>query len=116
MSTFGREGHGDLFLKICREHSHVIPLESYTALDSEDQRLRSISQLQQKAQALETEMAERKQVEEALRHTQTKLESIVEQRTTALRQLSPACSVCRIRNAAALHANCTIASGSTWWV
>ena len=33
-------------------------------------------------------MAERKQVEEALRHSQAKLESIVEQRTTALRQLS----------------------------
>jgi signal transduction histidine kinase len=88
MSGFDREEHGDLFLKICAEHSHVIPVESYTALVSEEQRLRSISLLQQKAQALEVEVAERKQAEETLRRTQVELESVVEQRTTALRQLS----------------------------
>jgi signal transduction histidine kinase len=88
MSGFDREEHGDLFLKICAEHSHVIPVESYSALANEEQRLRSISLLQQKAQALEVEVAERKQAEETLRRTQTELESIVEQRTTALRQLS----------------------------
>lgn len=69
MSAFDREEHGDLFLKICAEHSFVIPVESYTALVSVEQRLRSISHLQQKAQALESEMAERRQVEEALRRT-----------------------------------------------
>jgi signal transduction histidine kinase len=88
MSGFDREDHGELLLKICGEHSHVVPGESYTALNSEEQRLRSITQLQQKAQALETEMAERKQVEEALRRTKAELESLVEQRTSALRQLS----------------------------
>ena len=88
MNAFDREEHGDSFLKICAEHSHVIPVESYTALVSEEQRLRSISHLQQRAQALESEMAERRQVEEALRRTQAQLESMVEQRTTALRQLS----------------------------
>jgi len=88
MSGFDREAHEELFLKICAEHSHVIPVESYTALVSDEQRLRSISLLQQKAQALETEMAERKQVEEALRRTQAELESIVEHRTSALRRLS----------------------------
>jgi signal transduction histidine kinase len=88
MSGFDREEHGDLFLKICAEHSHVIPVESYTALVNEEQRLRSISLLQQKAQALEAEVAERKQAEATLRRTQAELESIVEQRTAALRQLS----------------------------
>lgn len=88
MSGFDREDHSDLFLKICAEHSHVIPVESYTALISEEKRLRSITHLQQKAQALETEVAERKQVEEALRRTKAELESQVEQRTAALRQLS----------------------------
>jgi MEDS: MEthanogen/methylotroph, DcmR Sensory domain len=67
MSGFDREDHSDAFLKICAEHSHVIPVESYTALIDEEQRFRSITHLQQKAQALETEMAERKQVEEMLR-------------------------------------------------
>jgi len=88
MSAFRRGEHGDAFVKICGEHSHVIPDESYTTLVNDEQRLRSISLLQQKAQALETEMAERRQVEEALRRTQAELESLVEQRTNALRQLS----------------------------
>jgi hypothetical protein len=88
MSAFGRGDHGDLFLKICAEHSRVVPSESYTELMNEDQRLRNITRLQQKAQALENEMAERKQVEEALLRTQAELESQVQQRTAALRQLS----------------------------
>lgn len=88
ISAFNREDHGDLFLEICAEHSHVVPSESYTALISEDQRLRSITHLQQRAQALETEMAERRQAEEVLRRTKADLESQVEQRTAALRLLS----------------------------
>jgi signal transduction histidine kinase len=88
MSGFHREDHGDSFQQICAEHSHVIPVESYTALINDEQRLRFVTQLQQKAQALENEMAERKQVEEALRRAKAELESLVEQRTAALRQLS----------------------------
>ncbi len=88
MSSFYREEHGDLLLKICAEHSGVIPGESYTALVSQDERLRSIAHLQQKAKVLETEIVQRRQVEEKLRRSQAELESLVEQRTAALRQLS----------------------------
>ncbi|HWY57953.1 MAG TPA: ATP-binding protein [Terriglobales bacterium] len=88
MSSFHRQEHGDLLLKVCAEHSAVIPGESYTALASQDERLRSIAHLQQKAQALETEVAERRRAEEKLRRNQAELESLVEQRTAALRQLS----------------------------
>jgi signal transduction histidine kinase len=88
MSSFHRQEHGDLLLKICAQHSAVIPGESYTALASQDERLRTIAQLQQKAQALETEVADRRRAEEKLRHSQAELESLVEQRTAALRQLS----------------------------
>jgi signal transduction histidine kinase len=88
MTDFSREDHSDSFLKICAEHSQVIPVESYRALLSEEERFRSITHLQQKAQALEAEMAQRKQVEEELRRTKADLEFQVEQRTAALRQLS----------------------------
>jgi signal transduction histidine kinase len=88
MSSFYREEHGDLLHKICAEHSDVIPGEDYTTLMSDDERLRGVAYLQQKAQALETEIAERRLVEERLRRSQAELESLVEQRTAALRQLS----------------------------
>jgi signal transduction histidine kinase len=88
MADFAREDHGESFLRICEQHSHVIPTESYTALLSEDERFRSITHLQQKAKALETEMAERKHVEDELRRIKADLEFQVEQRTAALRQLS----------------------------
>jgi signal transduction histidine kinase len=88
MSGFNREEHGDLLLKVCAEHSSVIPGEDYTALVTQDERLRSIARLQQKAQALETEIAERRLIEEKLRQSHAELESQVEQRTAALRQLS----------------------------
>lgn len=88
MSSFCREEHGELLLKVCAEHSAVIPGESYTTLVSQDERLRRIAHLQQKAQALETEVAERRRAEEKLRRHQAELETLVEQRTAALRQLS----------------------------
>jgi signal transduction histidine kinase len=88
LSSFHREEHGDLLLKVCAEHSAVIPGESYTALGTQDERLRIIAHLQQRARALETEVTERRRAEKELRRTQAELETLVEQRTAALRQLS----------------------------
>ena len=88
MSSFCREEHGDSLLQICAQHSAVIPGESYTNLVSQDERLRTIAHLQQKAQALETEVAQRRLAEEKLRRNQAELESLVGKRTSALRQLS----------------------------
>ena len=88
LSGFYREEHGDSLLQICAQHSAVIPGESYSELVSQDDRLRIIAQLQQKARALETEVAQRRLVEEKLRRNQAELESLVEKRTSALRQLS----------------------------
>ncbi len=51
------ERHIEPFLEMCGEHSSVIPSESYLVLRNEEERLRSIANLQQKAQVLEQELA-----------------------------------------------------------
>jgi PAS domain S-box-containing protein len=51
------ERHIEPFLQMCGEHSSVIPSESYLVLRNEEERLRSIANLQQRAQVLEKELA-----------------------------------------------------------
>ena len=73
IAHFNQEKHAPAFLRICGEHTAVIPGESYTTLSDDGERRRIISQLQQKAEALETEVAERKRVENALRASEDAL-------------------------------------------
>jgi PAS domain S-box-containing protein len=65
MRDFGRAAHRRSFLKICSEHTRVIPAEGYAA-PTPSQRLRIIAELQQKASALEAEVTERMRSESAL--------------------------------------------------
>jgi hypothetical protein len=57
METLSRGEDSGAFLRVCEEHSGVIPSESYTALITENQRLCTIAELQQKAQVLDTQRA-----------------------------------------------------------
>ena len=66
LNAFHRDIDGSLFLKVCSQHSRVIPSESYAALATRDERLRSVTQLQQKAKVLEIETARRKEAEMSL--------------------------------------------------
>lgn len=81
VGAFRGEALGEPFGKVCRAHSHVIPAESYTALGSPEERLRSIAYLQQKATALDAETAERKRVEQiaaaAVRQSHQTLRAVV---------------------------------------
>jgi signal transduction histidine kinase len=70
MKIFGQESHNQAFLDLCTEHTHVIPAEDYTALSKEDDRLRHIALLQQRALTAETEAAGRRRAEEALRRSE----------------------------------------------
>ncbi|MFZ0640867.1 MAG: ATP-binding protein [Candidatus Acidiferrales bacterium] len=88
MPRFDRGEHSEPFLQICAEHEGVIPTEAYTDLTNEGERLRTISQLQQKAQVLEAEIALRKAAQAALERSHAELEALVQQRTAALRELS----------------------------
>jgi signal transduction histidine kinase len=67
MDHFGGEAHQKIFADVCSAHSQVIPAESYATLSTANDRLRAIAELQQKAQSLETEIAERRRAEERLR-------------------------------------------------
>ena len=66
IGSFSHERDLDLLIKVCGEHSAVIPTESYTELVNEDDRRRTVVQLQQKAKALETEVAEHKRLRQEL--------------------------------------------------
>jgi signal transduction histidine kinase len=66
MRGFDSVGHGDRFAGVCREHSTLIPAESYSARRTSDERLLTICQLQQKATALEREVERRARLEKEL--------------------------------------------------
>jgi PAS domain S-box-containing protein len=82
---FGQDAGGELFHRVCAEHSEIVPGESYTSIANEQERLEFISSLQQKAQSLqamhearEQAIAERKQAEERLQRTEEFARQIVE--------------------------------------
>ena len=67
MRQFVGEAKRPLFAEMCAQHSHVVPDESYTTLDTTDARMRAISGLQQKARSLAVETHERILAQERLR-------------------------------------------------
>jgi PAS domain S-box-containing protein len=67
------------FLHVCQAHSRVLPAEGYSdPAMSDGDRLRVISELQQKAATLESEIAERKQAEALLRRREAELRSFLD--------------------------------------
>jgi signal transduction histidine kinase len=86
MRGFDRYEHGEIFLKICAEHTVVIPNENYSSLENDEHRLRNVTHLQQRALALENEILERKRAEQELRAANDNLEKRVMERTLELHQ------------------------------
>jgi PAS domain S-box-containing protein len=58
------------FLKMCGQHSAIVPTESYIGLSSMEERLRTIADLQQKTQALENALK--------VRHSEERFRLLVE--------------------------------------
>jgi hypothetical protein len=77
MKSLGVSGISAAVELVCAEHSSVMPTESYTSLASEDERIRAIALLQQKAQALEAEIEERKTIASALEQREAELREAV---------------------------------------
>jgi len=85
MHCFQNESESEPFFHICQQHTRVIPSESYAAKPrNDDERLRAIALLQQKAAALENEIAERKRVEDELRRKNQELTAFFENATIGL--------------------------------
>jgi signal transduction histidine kinase/ActR/RegA family two-component response regulator len=75
MGNFFKESDTEAFRRVCETHRHVSPAESYSDDEDRETRLREISLLQQRAQALETELRRRRELEEALRYAREKAEA-----------------------------------------
>jgi PAS domain S-box-containing protein len=89
LQAFARADDWKAFVDTCRKHSRVIPTERYVKLPTPAERLRIITELQQKAQFLETEVAHRKQIGEALRRKEEALSDFLENSTIGLNRVGP---------------------------
>ena len=78
LSLFPHAHNAAQIAEICRLHSHVVPAELYTRLESEEERHRAIAVLQQKAQALETEIGKREKIQAALEKREAELTDFLE--------------------------------------
>ena len=90
LSAFAGQPNQSSFLQVCREHSRVLPTESYSAETDPDRRLRNIALLQQRSESLDTEIVSRKELQSrlALREFEVSetVERAVNQRTAQLRE------------------------------
>jgi signal transduction histidine kinase len=66
MGNFYKSADSERFREICRTHTHVVPTERYVEADAQA-RLIAISILEQRAHALEAEIAHRTELEQRLR-------------------------------------------------
>ena len=66
MGNFSTAGDAEGFQRVCRQHDHVLPTERFSTLE-DGARLGEISSLQQRAAALEAEVALRRDAERRLR-------------------------------------------------
>ena len=87
LSIFSRSGEGDSFERICAAHSHVIPSERFTVLTSDKERWRTVSHLEQKAEALDTEIAERKKTELSLMRREAEFADLLENAVVGVQQV-----------------------------
>src|SRR5260370_18390392 len=74
MGGFGRAEDSKRFIGICAEHTGVIPAERCTQLISGNDQPRGVAILQQKALALDGEVAQRRKVKEELRRSHLELQ------------------------------------------
>lgn len=87
MSAFSKEEDGKSFNDVCAAHSHVCLAESFTLPTGQDQLRRTIAILQQKANALESEVSRRKLIEKALHKREQELSDFLENAVEGMHRL-----------------------------
>ncbi len=83
MENFKSRDDSTAFAEVCKSHTHVHAAESYSGETKEDKYQRLIAELQQKTMALQTEIAERRSIENELRKSETELQAAKEIAETA---------------------------------
>lgn len=82
---FSSPSNSDVFDRLCRAHSRVYPTEACTAPGQTDQdRLRAVAVLEQRARSLETELAESAHIEQSLRESDQRLQAIIDNSTSVI--------------------------------
>jgi PAS domain S-box-containing protein len=93
LKSFGTEADASLFMKVCAQHTPVLPAESFSELATPAERLRAVSVLQHKAKALEVEKAVRKEAEASLQLSQKELSDFFENAVEGLHQVGPGAKI-----------------------
>ena len=88
MRQFADSGTSDAFRHVCAAHAHLVPSEAFRAASEEDQ-LRMVVDLQQKAASLARELAMRKSAEERLAERERELADFVENAVVGLHRVGP---------------------------
>lgn len=90
MDAFGADELEQSFQHVCDAHSRVLPAESYPASATGDDTLhRTIAALQQKAAALESEVARRKEIQKVLQRREQELSDFMENAVEAMHRVGP---------------------------
>jgi diguanylate cyclase (GGDEF)-like protein len=79
LSAFPDDGHRHAFQCICAAHSHVNPIERLDANHEPDALHRTIALLQQRANALESELRRRREIERVLKMQNERIADMVSQ-------------------------------------
>jgi PAS domain S-box-containing protein len=89
LAAFDRDAAGPPFRSICGEHVKVMPAESYPLLADADSGRRLISELQQKALALEGEVAARDALVRSARMHEQSLDELFENAPAPIHYMGP---------------------------
>jgi PAS domain S-box-containing protein len=89
MHAFADNAHCESFQHICHAHTNVRPTERYIEHSDREEMNRRIAALEQKANALESEVARRKKIEHVLQQRESELSDFLENAVEGMHRVGP---------------------------